>query len=126
MEVHNEKELGEALKNNVDSIEIGIDLKQKVIIIKGVNNAAWGICIAAVGIGVAAVMASAMTAGTTAPVNALIATPALAGAVGILGVPTAISAVSIAVAGGGVACLNKLRKYKIKEISDDKIQLIRK
>lgn len=32
-------------------------------------------------------------------------------------------AVSLAVAGGGVAVLNKLRKYKIKELEDGRLLL---
>ena len=126
MKVRNEEELGKALKNNVDLIEVEYDLKRKVVRIRAINDVAWMVCIAAMTVGVASIIATAATAGTTAPVNALVATPALAGAVTVMGVPTTISAVSIAVAGGGVASLNKLRNYKVKSISDEKIQLIRK
>lgn len=122
----NEQELGTALKNNVDIIEVEYDLKRKVVKIIGIGNIAWMVCIAAMTVAVASIIATASTAGTTAPINAFIATPALAGTVSVLGVPTTISALSIAVAGGGVASLNKLRKYKVKNISDNKIQLIRK
>lgn len=126
MKVRNEEELGKALKNNVDLIEVEYDLKRKVVRIRAINDVAWMVCIAAMTVGVASIIATAATAGTTAPVNALVATPALAGAVTVMGVPTTISAVSIAVAGGGVASLNKLRNYKVKSISGEKIQLIRK
>lgn len=125
MKVNNEEELGKALKCNVDVIEIEGDLKNRTVKIKGTGSVAWGICIAAMTVAVTSIIATAATAGTTAPINALVATPALAGAVTVLGVPTTISAIGIAVAGGGVASLNKLRGYKIKTISDDKIQLIR-
>lgn len=125
MKVNNEEELGIALKCNMDSIEIEGDLKRKVVRIRGTGNAVWAICIVAMTVAVASILTTAATAGTTAPINALVATPALAGAVTVLGVPTTISAIGIAVAGGGVASLNKLRGYKIKTISDDKIQLIR-
>lgn len=126
MKVRNEEELGKALKNNVDLIEVEYELKRKVVRIRAIGDVAWMVCIAAMTVGVAYIIATAATAGTTAPVNALIATPALAGAVTVMGVPTTISAVSIAVAGGGVASLNKLRNYKVKSISGEKIQLIRK
>ena len=126
MKVRNEEELGKALKNNVDLIEVEYELKRKVVRIRAIGDVAWMVCIAAMTVGVASVIATAATAGTTAPVNALVATPALAGAVTVMGVPTTISAVGIAVAGGGVASLNKLRNYKVKSISDEKIQLIRK
>lgn len=126
MKVRNEEELGKALKNNVDLIEVEYDLKRKVVRIRAINDVAWMVCIAAMTVGVASIIATDATAGTTAPVNALVATPALAGAVTVMGVPTTISAVGIAVAGGGVASLNKLRNYKVKSISGEKIQLIRK
>lgn len=42
------------------------------------------------------------------------------------GVPTTAAAVAIAVAGGGVAVLEKLRKYRLEKISDKKIILYRK
>lgn len=126
MKARNEEELGKALKNNVDLIEVEYDLKRKVVRIRAINDVAWMVCIAAMAVGVASIIVTAATAGTTAPVNALVATPALAGAVTVMGVPTTISAVGIAVAGGGVASLNKLRNYKVKSISGEKIQLIRK
>lgn len=126
MKVKNEDELGKALKNDVDVIEVEYDLKNKVLKIKGIGDIAWAICIGAIAVAVTGILVTMATAGTTAPVNALIATPALAGAVGILGAPATSTAVSIAVAGGGVASLNKLRRYKVKKISGDKIQLIRR
>lgn len=42
--------------------------------------------------------------------NFVVTAPA---AVGVLGFSTTVAAISIAVAGGGVAVLNKLRKYSI-------------
>lgn len=121
-----EKDLGEAIKNNEDTIEIEGDLKKRVIRVKITGNRAWVIAIGAMGVAVTAIIATAATGGTTAPVNALVATPALTGAVSVLGVPTTISAIGIAVAGGGIGALNKLRDYEIEEISDDKAILHRK
>lgn len=66
------------------------------------------------------------TGGTALPISGFVGIPAMAGAVGVLGVPTATSALAIAVAGGGVGVLNKLRDYRIEKISDDKIILHRK
>lgn len=122
----NEKDLGEAIKNNEDTIEIEGDLKKKVIRVKITGKRAWAIAIGAMGVAVTAIIATAATGGTTAPASALVATPALAGAVSVLGVPTTISAIGIAVAGGGIGALNKLRDYDIEEISDDKAILHRK
>lgn len=122
----NEKDLGEAIKNNEDTIEIEGDLKKKVIRVKITGDRAWAIAIGAMGVAVTVIIATAATGGTTAPASALVATPALAGAVSVLGVPTTISAIGIAVAGGGIGALNKLRDYDIEEISDDKAILHRK
>ncbi|MEY8411087.1 hypothetical protein AALB51_07520 [Lachnospiraceae bacterium 62-26] len=126
MEVKNEKELGQAIKNNVELIEVEFDLKRKVLRIRSVGKVAWGICIASIAVAVTSLLATMATGGTLAPASAFVATPALAGAVGILGGSTTVTAVGIAVAGGGVASLNKLRQYKVKKISKDKIQLIKK
>lgn len=125
MKVKNEKELGEALKSNVDVIEVEYDLKAKVLKLKGIGDIAWGICIAAMTVAVMAIVATTVTAGTAVSVSTFIATPALASVSTILGMPTTVSAVSIAVAGGGVASLNKLRDYKVEIISADKIRLVR-
>ena len=113
MKVQNEKELGQALKSNVALIEVEFDLKNQVLKIRSVGK-------------VTSILATMTTGGTLAPVSAFVATPALAGTVGILGGSTTVAAVGIAVAGGGVASLNKLRQYKVKKISKDKIQLIKK
>lgn len=113
-------------KNNVELIEVEFDLKRKVLRIRSVGKVAWGICIASIAVAVTSLLATMATGGTLAPASAFVATPALAGAVGILGGSTTVTAVGIAVAGGGVASLNKLRQYKVKKISKDKIQLIKK
>ena len=55
-----------------------------------------------------------------------VASSAAAGAVAILGGKTTISAIAIAIAGGGVGILNKLRKYRIEKISDKHIILHKK
>ena len=126
MKVQNEKELGQALKNNVALIEVEFDLKNQVLKIRSVGKVAWGICIGSIAVAGTSILATMTTGGTLAPVSAFVATPALAGTVGILGGSTTVAAVGIAVAGGGVASLNKLRQYKVKKISKDKIQLIKK
>jgi len=117
--VKTEEELGEALKEEPDTIEVEGDLKNKVFRIKATGKVAWAIAIASIGIAVAILMS---TGGVGAPVSSFIG----AGAVSILGLPTAISAVSIAVAGGGVGALNTLRKYEITESRGNKLVLRRK
>lgn len=119
MAISSEEDLGEALKNERDTIEIEGDLKRKVLKIKATGKIAWAIAFAAIGIAVTILIASG---GTGAPASGLIG----GGAAAILGLPTAISAVSIAVAAGGVGALNSLRSYEIVEKSAGKVVLRRK
>lgn len=121
-----EKELGKALKEGQDTIEIEFDLCKKVIKIKAIGIVSWGICIASITIAVSCAVVAVSTAGTTAVPDALIAMPAMATLASVLGLPTAISAVAIAVAGGGVGALNKLRNYRLERVSDEKIILHKK
>lgn len=118
MTIKTEEELGEALKNNQDEIEIEGDLTKKIIRIKATGSVAWAIAIGAIGVAVVFTLGSG---GTAAPVSAIVGV----GAVSILGVATASSAVLIAVAAGSVGALNSLRKYKIVSKSDNKIIMCR-
>ncbi len=122
-----EKELGEALKNNQETIEIEADLAKKVLRIKATGKVAWAICICffataivlgCVAIGSGGIASPIATSG--AAISFLAAAPA---AVSSMGMPAAVSAIGIAIAGGGVGTLNKLRKYRAEKISDDKIVL---
>lgn len=126
MLVTNEKELGKALNDNVDEIEIEANLRKKVIKIKAKGKVAWVIAIGSISLAVPLVMVTVMSAGTATPITAPAAVGALAGATGVLGVGATFSAVSIAagavIAAGsvsaGVAALNKLRKYKMTDYGD--------
>ena len=122
----NEKDLGKAIKEEKSTIEIEGDLARKVIKIKATGSVAWGVCIGALGVAIAAIIAVPTTAGTSAPVSSLVATPALAGVVTVLGTGVTVSAITIAVAAGGVGALNKLRDYDMDKISDTKIILRKK
>lgn len=64
--------------------------------------------------------------GTATVPSAFIATPAIATASGVLGMSTTISAIGIAIAGGGVGALNKLRGYRVEKVSDEKVILHKK
>ena len=103
-----EKELGEALKRGEDTIEVEMDLGRKVVRMKAVGKHAWAICVAAIGVAGACGVVAITSAGTAAAPSAFVATPAVATVASFLGVPTAISAIGIAIAGGGVGALNKL------------------
>lgn len=121
-----EKELGEALKRGDSTIEVELDLKNKVLKIKALEKGAWVLCVTAIGVAVVCGVVTISTAGTATVPSAFVATPAVATAAGFLGMPTAISAIGIAIAGGGVGALNKLRGYRIEKVSDEKIILHKK
>ena len=118
MAIDNEDDLGRAINGGSDSIEIEGDLVKKVLKIKATGKVAWAIAIGGIGVAVAVLVS---TGGAGAPASGLIGGSAVA----ILGLPTAISAVSIAFAAGGVGALNKLRKYKIIEKGDNRVVLKR-
>lgn len=120
-----EKELAEALKKNPDTIEIEGDLARKVIKIKTTGAVAWGVCVAAVLCCAISATATVASAGTTAPATTIPTTLSLGVAATTWGVPTATTAVSIAIA-GGIRSLDKLRKYKLTKISDEKIRLTKR
>lgn len=130
MAIINEKDLSEALKNDKDTIEIEGALADKVIRIKATGSVAWAIAIGSIAVGLAAILVTAGTGGTTAPATIPAGTLAAAGSVAILGTPVTISLIGIAVAAGGVnagiARLNKLRNYKIKSKTKNKVILVRK
>ena len=120
VQVDNPKELGKALKGKADEIIIiKIDLAKKVLRIKATGKVAWAVAIAAIAAAVAAIIASG---GLASVPGATLAAPA----VGILGFPTTVAAISIAIAAGGVGALNKLRKYKVVERGENRLVLRRK
>lgn len=104
MKVSNEKELGIALNENQETIEIEGDWTKKIIKIKAVGKVAWAIAIGAVSVAIITAMS-----GIGQPVSLVAGT----GAVSILGYGAAAAAIAIAIGGGGVKVLVKLRKYKL-------------
>ncbi len=118
--VKTKEELAKAVKNNEDEIIIEGDLKNKVIRIKAVGSVAWGVAAIALGVAITAILTSPGTMG----ISSALSLPAAAAAIPALGgVSVTTAAIGIAVAGGGIACLNKLREYKIVEKSDDRVVL---
>lgn len=124
MKVTNEKELGKALYEEKDKIEIEGDLAKKVIRIKATGKVAWGVLIGSLALAIPLVIVTVSTAGTATPATA----PAILGIMGptvaTIGAESTVSAVSIAagaaIAAGGVsaipaaiAAMGKLRKYKL-------------
>lgn len=119
MKITTEKDLGKALKEEQERIEIEGDLCKKVIKIKATGKVAWAVAIGAITVSVVALTATPLTAGSS-NVTHFLTTPV---AVAALGVPTAASAIAIAVAAGGIGALNKLRSYSLKKNSDGSITL---
>lgn len=119
--VDNEKDLGHALKNGEDTIEIEGDLIRKVFRIKATNKVAWAVAIGAIAVSVVAILAAPATFGISNSVHVLTAPIVITS----LGVPATAAAISIAVA-GGVAVLNKLRKYKVIEKTDKRLLISKK
>src|SRR5574344_1180697 len=127
MIVSNEKELGQAVKNNTDTIEIEGDLARKVIRIKATGKVAWGVAIAGLAVGVTAAIVTADSAGTSAPVTAPVACGATSPGIESLGgIDIASAAFFIALSGGGIGILNKLRNYKLEKKGENKVLLLRK
>ena len=121
-----EKELGEALKRGDSTIVVEFELANKVIRIKATEKGVWALCVTAIGVAVVFGVVTISTAGTATVPSAFIATPAIATVSGFLGMPTAISAIGIAMAGGGVGALNKLRGYQLEKVADEKVILHKK
>ncbi len=105
--IKTEKELAEAIEKGQETIEIEGCLSGKV---------AWIVAIGAISVAVVAVLA---TGGAATPASGIVAI----GAVATLGLPVTITAMSIAVAAGGVGVLNKLRSYTIIEKNNNRVIL---
>ena len=117
--VTTEEELTNAIKNNEDTIEIEGNLANKTIRIKATGKIAWAIAIAAIAVAVGGILLIPASGGTSSVASGA----AISGAVSILGGKVTLSAITIAVAGGGIGILNKLRKYRIEKVSEKHIIL---
>lgn len=121
-----EKELGIALKNKKECIEIEGDLAKKVIKIKATGKVAWGVCIGAIALIVANTITTLASGGASTPITAPLIMAAAPAAVSIWGVSVTVSAVLIAIAGGSINVLKDLREYYMEKISENKIVLRKK
>ena len=122
MKVANTKELGEALKNQVETIEIEGDLAKKVFRIRVTGKVTWPIAIAAVSLAIGCGVATLMS-GPAAPATASGAIVGGTLAAGGFGTAT-MTAIAIASVGGVVA-LRNLRKYRITKHTDGQLVLER-
>lgn len=122
MAITDEKELGKALQDGIDSIEIEGNLKDKVLRIKASGKVAWVIALGAIAIAV--IVALSNTLANIGEANKVLmespdSTPHLwLGGVWIL--------VGIAVVAITLAMLNKFRGYKLEKVSNTRIILRKK
>lgn len=136
MKVNNEKELGKALHEEKDSIEIEGDLANKVIRIKATGKVAWGVLIGSLAAAIPLVIVTVTSAGTATPATVPAVMGIMAPSIATMGAGATYSAVSIAagaaIAAGGVSAipaaksaLGMLRKYKLTK-KNNGITLTRK
>lgn len=121
MYVKDEEELGKALKNNEETIEMKGNLARRIFRIWNIDKLLWCLCLACLTVAVAALIASPTIGGIPAVAGGVSGTPAAA----ILGVPTAKSAVLTAVSGGSVRVLKQLRGYRMERFDESHIVLYR-
>ena len=134
--VKNAMELGKAVDRNDNTIEIEGDLGKKVFKIKATGKVAWLVAGGAITVAIVAILAGSATV-ATAPATGPVAGVGLvaesvalsaggAGAVGILGVSTTVTAISIGVGAKSWSAVNKLRNNYDMKKSGNKLILTRK
>lgn len=131
--VRTPKELGKAIKEDKETIEIEGDLAAKVIRIKATGKVAWGVAAAALGVGIFAIVHTPHATVATAPVGgaggaiSFTGGAVSTGAAGAILGPAAITALTVAVTAGGLGALTTLRnKYKIANKSKNRLTLQKK
>ena len=103
------KELGQAIKEEKDTIVVEGDLTKKVIRIKATGKVSWAIAAGAIGVGVFAILHAPAATVATAPVGgaggviSFTGGAVSTGAAGAILGPAAITAITIAVAAGELA-----------------------
>lgn len=131
MAITTEEELGDALKNEQDTIEIEGNLSERVLTIKSTGKISWFFAKRAIGNSVEIIVHIGLPARVCLGIGPIRpsfppATPALYRAISVLGFSAAAAAVVIAVAAGGVGALPSLRKYKIFSYGEKRLVLTRK
>ena len=106
--IDNEEELGHAIRDEqfTDTLEISGRLGGVVFWMKSLRTALWLICLSLLALIIAAILLAPSTQGISAITGRAAASPVS----GMLGVSGAVSAVRIAIAGGGIHILNRLRR----------------
>jgi hypothetical protein len=108
-------ELGKAIKEQQNEIEIEGDIKNHIVRIRAVGKVAWVIAVGAIAVAITAIIATAGSGGTSSPLSVPATGVAYLLAAGTLGgVSTVAAAIGIGVAAGGVGALTTLRRgYKL-------------
>lgn len=133
--VKNEEELEQAIKDNVDKIEIEGSLTEKVIRIKATGKIAWAVCFSCFTI-VMAIIIKPLLEKEKSKIDEPIVKEIAKSLIGndylldsvtvpILGVTTVACCLTLSIIAGQVGILNKLRSYKLNE-KDGKCILIKK
>lgn len=133
--VKSSKELGLAIKNGENEIKVEGDLQKRILRIRAIRPALWGIVAASVAAGVTLLLATPAVTAATAPVAGIGGAISFKGSViassaaaTILGVNSTIVAIGVTIgAGGGTAALVKLREqYVVREKNSQYIILKKK
>lgn len=123
MVVENEKELGKALKEGEEMIELNGELAKRMKKIYELDQLLWGICLICLTATVTVFFAMPATAGASSVISLAAGTPAAAA----VGLPATVTAVLTAVSGGGIHILKRMRKaYTMEQLDDRYIILCRK
>lgn len=122
MKVNDEKGLGEAIRKNERTIDIHGSIAPRIKRLHDLDRVLYCMCLMCLAIAVVALMQMPATGGGMLPLSFVTGTPAAA----ILGVPTAKTAALVAVSGGGISTLKRLRRYKLRHISREHVILYKK
>ncbi|HJA40985.1 MAG TPA: hypothetical protein H9667_05590 [Firmicutes bacterium] len=118
--IKNEAQLGKALKNNEQEINIEGDLVQRVLTIKHTSDIPWAMALGAITVPITTLTLMGPYRKVSFGLHSYTAPTAI----GIIGAKTTETAIEIGVAGGGVSALNKLRSYKIASQDDEQLLLV--
>lgn len=103
MTVNDGKDLGDAVRREEPYIEVEGELAAQVKKLVRLNAVLWAFCLAALSVAVVAAMQMPVTAGVSGIASLAAGTSASA----VIGVDAVATAVTIAVAGGGIGTLNR-------------------
>lgn len=119
MKVNDDKELGEAIRKNEKTINVHGSIAPRIKRLHDLDKVLYCMCLMCLAVAVVALMQIPAAGGGMLPLGFVAGTPAAA----IVGVPTAKTAVLIAVSGGGISTLKRLRSYKLMRVNREHVIL---